>query len=339
MNFPIRRSNMNPFLSTLILLAGLTQVSGSASGATGVENAVPVSRSTSQPALLQPPQKTTTTITTGDTLIGEPFLPDQAQDNVLVVPAPDLPAQSIADLAEDLTVMCRIFDKSAPSARTSFTYADQGNALRYVMGPQGRGTQALYLDGYGALFFIHVDYPLAPTEPQEPAQAKTTEPADSVWSQTVKEMSGQPANEPQTAPKAEAYDPQKVEALKKTLIKTLAHTSNIRMRRPQDVVTLVAGALDDNRSWGTWGQLGSRTSGRSYGTQRGQPGRGSVKGAASSASTLLVMRVTKADVDAFAKGQLTLAQFTEKVQVISSPNGQTAPAAPATPPTPIGTRR
>ena len=39
------------------------------------------------------------------------------------------------------------------------------------------------------------------------------------------------------------------------------------------------------------------------------------------------MRVTKADVDAFAKGQLTAAQFTEKVQIlISTPVNSGAPA-------------
>jgi hypothetical protein len=46
------------------------------------------------------------------------------------------------------------------------------------------------------------------------------------------------------------------------------------------------------------------------------------------------MRVTKADVDAFAKGQLTAAQFTEKVQTLSTPVSSAAPAAPQPAPTP-----
>ena len=96
--------------------------------------------------------------------------------------------------------MCRIFDKSVPAAGSSvgFAYGDRADSLRWVIGQQGRGTQGLYLDGYGALFFLRVDYPLVPTEKEETAQAKAKDPADSVWSQTVREMSGQPGDEPQS---------------------------------------------------------------------------------------------------------------------------------------------
>ena len=336
---------MNAFLSTVVLLAGLTQASS------GVATQPSDSSVTTSRAPLAIPEQasnpqvvTSTVIRSGDSFIGEPLWPAQAQENVLVVPTPDLAAESLADLTEDLTVMCRIFDKSLPAtyAATSTMYGmygEPGTVFHYSPGRQSRQAQALYLDGYGALFFVHVGYPLVPAEPQPQSQAKTPESVDTVWSQTVQEMSGQPGDEQQTARRAQTFDPRKVENLKETLIKTLVHTANLRMRRPQDVVTLVVGAWDDNRSGGLWGQVGVRTgTSRSWGKLGQLEATGAKATARTSAAGLLVLRVTKADVDAFAKGQLTLAQFTEKVQILSLPTGPGAPAASKTAPAPVSSR-
>jgi hypothetical protein len=323
---------MNLLLSTLVLVAGLTQ---SSSGTASSQNLYQLSTSPGSP------QVVTSTVTTNeDSLTGEPFLPAQAQETVLVVPTPDLPAESVAELTEDLAVMCRIFDKSlAPTrASTGFANGNRGDVFRYSFGQQAQGTQGLYLDGYGALFFVPVDYPLVPTEPQEPSEAKAKESADTVWSATVKEMSGQPGEDQQAARSAQTYDPRKVENVKKAAIKTLAHTSNIRMRRPQDVITLVLGALDDSRA----------SSYRRYGTASRStpaaapmlPGAGKPQPATRNpTAAFLVMRVTKADVDAFAKGQLTAAQFTEKVQTISAPIPSGVALAPQPAPTPASAAR
>ncbi len=130
------------------------------------------------------------------------------------------------------------------------------------------------------------------------------------------------------------YDSQRVENLKKTLIKTLAHASNIRMRRPQDVITLVVGALDETRSWGPGRRPGPMTGGGgSWSTLTlGQPEAGSARAAVRNpAGALLVLRVTKADVDALAKGQLTPAQFAEKVQSLWAPLDQGTPETEASP--------
>ena len=329
---------MNRLVSILIVLAGLTQASSGAavvpqpSGSVNVP--IPVS-----PVVSSNVYTPIDNVSAPIDIVTDPFLPEQGQENVLVVPTADLPAENQAELTEDLSVMCRIFDKSLPAADVSvgFAYGDRADSLRWVMAQQGRGAQGLYLDGYGALFFLRVDYPLAPTEKPDAAQAKPKEPADSVWSQTVREMSGQPGDEPQGARNAPAYDAQKVENLKKTLLKTLAHASNIRLRRSLDVITLVVGALDDNRG-GIYGRL------RSTGTARSAIRPGVAAGTAQPAArkpsaALLVMRVTKADVDAVAKGQLTPAQFAEKVQVLFSPTGFPTPATSATGPTPVGTRR
>jgi hypothetical protein len=323
---------MNPLVSILITLAAWT---GASSGV-----AVVPQQSASTNVSMSVSPVVSSNVSTSFNMIGDPFLPEQAEENVLVVPTPDLPAESQAELTEDLSVMCRIFDKSLPAAGSSvgFAYGDRGDSLRWVIGQQSRGTQGLYLDGYGALFFLRVDYPLAPTQKEDAGQAKPKEPVDSVWSQTVREMTGQPQDEPQGAHNAPAYDAQKVENLKKTLVKTLAHASNIRLRRPQDAITLVVGALDDVRV-----SAHGRSRSAGWGTAKTSPVRPGAAPAPAAirnpATAMLILRVTKADVDAFAKSQLSLAQFTEKVHVLFSPGVSDVPATSATGPAPAGTRR
>ncbi len=322
---------MSPLVSTLIVLAGLT----------GASSGIAVRQQSSQPTSVPIPVApvAASTVSLSGDIIGDPFLPEQAQENVLVVPTPDLPAENQAELTEDLSIMCRIFDRSVPAAGGSvgFAYGDRADSLRWVIGQQSRGTQGLYLDGYGALFFLRVDYPLAPTEKQDAGQAKPKESADSVWSQTAREMSGQPGDEPQSARNAPAYDAQKVENLKKTLVKTLAHASNIRLRRPQDAITLVVGALDDVRM-SAYGR--SRSAGWGATTiSPVRPGAKPLSAARNPTAALLILRATKADVDAFAKNQMMLGEFTQKVQVLFSPGVSSVPETSATGPTPVGTRR
>ncbi|MCU0916187.1 MAG: hypothetical protein MUC88_16735 [Planctomycetes bacterium] len=335
---------MNLLLATLILLAGATGTSSSDSaqiyGSPGlvVSNTVGVST----PRL---PQNGVSMVY-DDGLPGQFALPEQGHDNVLVVPAPDLPAESVAELTEDMTIMCRIFDKSVPLSRPGTTiglaYGERNDIFRYAFGEQTGAAQGLYLDGYGALFFLRVDYPLLPPEPAPPQPA---EPVDSVWSQTIREMTGQQNDDTQDTRGAPAYDAQRVESLKKTLIQTLAHAGNIRVRRPQDFVTLVVGPLDDGRAYGY-----SRSPRTRFGSMS-SAGRGAVGGSTSgrraaddlsTAPALMVLRTAKADIDAFARGRLTVAQFTEKVQILWSgpcasertePQGR-PPAATTAPVTP-----
>ena len=107
---------------------------------------------------------------------------------------------------------------------------------------------------------------------------------------------------------------------------------------------MVVGPLDDSRAYGyaraletRLGSMYSSGSGADAAHTRGRrPARG-----APVPAPVMIMRAGKADIDAFARGQLTAAQFTEKVEILWSrpggnerkePQGQ-SPAAP-TPGTP-----
>jgi hypothetical protein len=238
---------------------------------------------------------------------------EQAARTILVVPGPDLPADGLTAITEDMAVMCRILDQATAPILMST------DALKVFDPFSGRamrdrpGTQGLYLDGYGALFFIQATFPLVPSSSeQEPAKAEPS--TDPVWSRAVDELRGSPQKQPQPVPQ---YEAQKVETLKTALIKSLRHATNLRVRGPQDTLTVVITV---------WGGAGYAFV---YTPDQQGPARFEPTGIDTSA--VLVLRTTKADVDALAKGDLAPEQFAAKVQVLRSwTNSGREPAASTT---------
>jgi hypothetical protein len=240
-------------------------------------------------------------------------------------------ASRVAQITEDMTVMCRILDKVAAPTQTS-RYAVRINGMTRMFGNEESRTQGLYLAGYGALFFVPVDLPLRPPQQEQP-QPQGEPTADPVWSQTVEELRGSPADGQRTAAPTQAYDAQKVENLKATLIKSLRHAANLRLASAQDLITLVVGPQDARvRLYATSPSNVATTTGRARGrssTLRSEVG--SVGRAPQDLSSVLILRVSKADVDAFAKGEIPAGAFAEKVQTLWS----WANRGSVEPPTPV----
>jgi hypothetical protein len=261
-----------------------------------------------------------------------------ALQTVLVVPGPDPKPENLASVTEDLMVMCRIFDKALyPAARATraSAYVRQGDRalLGRLFAEQAGRTQGLYLDGYGAVFFVQVDFPLvAPAQQKQEPQPQ--EPADRVWSQTVGEIRGQqePRDADQVGP---AYDAQKVENLKANLIRTLRHAANLRVR-PQDQITVVVGS-ENQASTGTVHQrlqyLYQGSLGRRAFVAPSNAGRTDYPSRDPAAT--FVLRAGKSDLDALAAGKMTAEQFDAKVATLWSWAQPQAPQSPSTqPPTP-----
>ncbi len=268
----------------------------------------------------------------GDQVLLTGDLEDQARQSVLVVPGPDLKPETLAAITEDLTVMCRILDKTLyPGKRGAGAsiYLKRPGSLGSLFLPQTGRTQGLYLDGYGALFFVQVDFPLI-APPEQKQEAKPDESVDQVWSQTVNEVRGQ--EEPRDAVKGgPAYDARRVENLKATLIKTLRHAANLRVR-PEDQVTLVVGsqgpATGSGKEHFSWFYSQQHWS---VGPTKNRTGPDNP---VPDPAATLVLRVSKADVDALSAGKLTADQFAPKVQVLwaaAQPQAQEPQAPPATP--------
>lgn len=109
----------------------------------------------------------------------------------------------------------------------------------------------------------------------------------------------------------EKYDAEKVEKLKTTLIKTLKHAANIRgLKADESAVLTVTGKAGESARSDT--RLYSRGD-RELVITETDTGTGS-------SSTVLVIRVKKSDIDAFADGTLSFDQFSQKTQLISYPS-------------------
>jgi hypothetical protein len=235
---------------------------------------------------------------------------DRLLRTVFVVPGPDLAAEGIAQISEDLAVMCRIFDKAAVWAKGPGTVPVDVSGVE--ISPYLILTQALYLDGYGAIFFLPVDFPLAASQQEEEPKAEPS--SDPLWSQTAGELRGVP---PQSArPSSLQYNERKVENLKAALIGTLRHAANLRTRRAEDAVAIVIATRlnqTDRRGW-VFGPSAAARYGEPFAQQQ------VVVPAIASPDlpTVLILRAIKADVDALAKGSLSQEQFAGKVQILKS---------------------
>jgi hypothetical protein len=239
---------------------------------------------------------------------------DRTLQTVFVVPGPNLAPEGIAQISEDLAVMCRIFNKATIWAdrmgpgEISKTIPVDVSGVE-ISQPRIL-TQGLYLDGYGAIFFLPVDFPLAP--PQEQAASNAEPSGDPLWSQTANELRGAP---PQSLrPSTSQYNAQKVENLKTALIGTLRHAANLRTRRAEDAITIVIATR--------LGQADRRelifAPNNPYGDMYSQQQTLAPADSSPDVPTMLILRTTKSDVDALAQGGLSQEQFAQRVRLLKS---------------------
>jgi hypothetical protein len=232
-----------------------------------------------------------------------------------------------------MTVMARIVDKQLGQQQPG-----QGWSYGDFLGQSTSTAQTMYLQGYGVLFLRKVDFPLTPppTVQQEEKETKE-ENADPVWEQTRRDLYEPQGDRRRKVERPEEkYDAEKVENLKTNIIKSLKHAANIQSLRPDESVTIAvtgggesAGAAfgpvistnqvvvtsKDKKTTGIVTpkvQTGPGMGG--YGVGYGMGGTGD---SGFSLPVVLIMRAKKVDIDAFAKGELDLDRFRQRVQVFT----------------------
>jgi hypothetical protein len=257
-----------------------------------------------------------------------------------VIPKDEADAKSIGESQEDMNIMAHILDKVATSP--------DGKSRR-AMGIPVRvpfdigGSRNLYIDGYGAIFFVNVGYPL--TAPPVLSDKPETKPeAPSEWDEARRELY-QPGLE---APKgdfefklfesdlqaAEPYDADRVEQLQKGLVESLKNASHLRCLKSHETVTVVINGrgpgapkkvVVTRRSSSSSGNGNSNSNGGGggggFGSTGGQPnvayvGRASGP-APESRGNQMLLRASKSDIEAFAGGKLSYDEFRKKVTVLN----------------------
>ncbi|MBP8304470.1 MAG: hypothetical protein KBE04_10125 [Phycisphaerae bacterium] len=239
-------------------------------------------------------------------------------DRAWIVPSGEMKPDDMASIQEDMAVMSRILDKALDQADVG--RAETGVFIGYelMMGGYGGAPsmptgRSMFLAGYGALFRIDVDFPLAgPVEQpkQEPAVDK-----DPTWSQARREIY-EPDSEDSKRDDKDQYRPEKVDALKKALIESLRHASNIRALQATDKVVILVSGRTKGSSGPVFNYLESGNTKRKLVLTTGTATHGHATTGGSPATTL-VMQARKSDIDALAAGTLTLEQLQQKVLMTS----------------------
>ncbi len=241
-----------------------------------------------------------------------PVWPRSGSGAVLVIPAAQMKLEDLATITEDMNVMSRIFDTKLSQARLTTRGSWPGFDPLAALGRSSGAIEAIYLEGYGALFLMKVNVLLSP--PPETQQEKETEEEDTdpLWTQMRQEMYAPQENRRRRTDRPEEkYDAEKVEDLKETLIKTLKHAANIRALKPDESVILTV--------IGKAGQPATSAIERLYdeGHSIHILTNALVTKGVFSLPTVLTIRAKKADIDAFANGTLIFNQFSQKILLLS----------------------
>ncbi|MHC4519611.1 MAG: hypothetical protein ACYTAS_13560, partial [Planctomycetota bacterium] len=223
-----------------------------------------------------------------------------AAQAVLVVPSQQMPAASLSELTADLDVMCAVLDQALGDAGVK-TRSWGPHVNRYR-----RGTRSLYLPGFGALFLVEVEFPLAP--PPTTEQPTDEETTDAVWVQVRNSMRSQPTRSRSAPRRTQAqYDDLKVQSLNRTLRRAMRHCANLRHLGPDEQIVAVAIEAGQARSPVRYLYTGDR-----YSTYKTLVGT-----AAAGPAHVLTIQAIKKDIDALADGQLGTADFQQRVKTLS----------------------
>lgn len=236
----------------------------------------------------------------------------------LVLPSAEMEPQSIATATEDLNIMARIFEKALPG-RDSNKPERRAMGIAIFSGAGSGAIRNLYLEGYGALFFLEVRFPLLPP-PNKQEQDKPKEPTSSAWEEARSELYNPRgprgdgfAWKGLTRGDAEEYDADQVEQLKESLLEAFRHTTHIRAVKPDESISVVVSGGESGRidvvRFGRGGDARELLAERAnsdvrFNRRSSNPGE-----------SVLLIRARKADVDALAKGKIDLEQFKQKALI------------------------
>jgi hypothetical protein len=233
-------------------------------------------------------------------------------------------ASAIGAMEEDLAVMTHIIDRAVDRVGEDVPDA-LGVKLVYTSG--GRSVRALYLDGFGPLIMVKVNFPVhAPTTTETKAPDKQE---NSEWEQVRNSLYGGSRGTMSAGGSSSGvpYDAGRVDTLKKHLITALKEASNMKGVKPEESVSVtVFGSPAAVGSESGFGEGGGRSGGNylkpnkedvSY--QRGIAAANLELVRTTMQGTVLTLRAKKSDIDAAAKGSLDEDAFTKKVTVNTYP--------------------
>ncbi|MFC1765819.1 hypothetical protein ACFL6U_27550 [Planctomycetota bacterium] len=254
----------------------------------------------------------------------------RGRENVIVIPEADINADAYAATLEDMKVMAHVLDSSltrytADQPRIGGVLADFGDFFS-----SGHETESIYLEGYGAMFLMTVDFPLSPPSGAlaEPVDVNGTT-IDTTWERARQNVLSPDPYSPTNVGQDRAFDTDRIEEMKKELVRSLKHATNIRyLPADEHIIVRLSSVAEigvreqttfQYESRGFSGGGGGGYSGGFGGGFGGSMGMGQVGSSgnhASSPASVLVIRTRKSEVDAFAQGKIDFEAFYRQVTIV-----------------------
>jgi len=157
-----------------------------------------------------------------------------------VIPDTDVKPEELDAITQDLLVMSHILDERFKESRTiKGVFTDFGD----FFGRGNRATEAIYMQGYGALFLMEVNFAFSPRfTSQDQKDEETAEQVDPTWQRARQQIFSPKAPRPGMPGFSEQGSGLvKFDQIKKELIETLKHAANIRNLTPDEwiIVTVI----------------------------------------------------------------------------------------------------
>jgi len=252
----------------------------------------------------------------------------QRSARALIIPKDGSDAKSLGEVEEDLGLMAHILDKAVSSGDK----AARAMGIAVISKFPGLTTtpQNLYIEGHGAIFLLNVNYPLVPP-PAKADKEETKEPENNEWEEARRELArpskGQAGGDPFVIfeerfsadaawngkfPAAE-YDADKVEDLKKDVITALKNAANIRRLKSDELITVVISGAEAGAATKTFKAAPAKPGNAKNERLVARVSSGERERVSDGAK--MIIRVRKADTEAFQNGKLDFDAFRKKVTV------------------------
>lgn len=248
----------------------------------------------------------------------------------LILPGPGASAEDLGQTEQDLAVMHKLLRKAAQPEDATH------NGFRFSWGDfrlgDGRDLDSMYLGGYGAVFLLEVDYPLAALPRAGETASKPKQPEDPAWERAQRELAAENGGAADSqalvvgddSGAETAYDAERVGGLVHRLTEALKHARNLKTLKPDERVVIQVTGAGDHESGAAMGDfqvLSDDFSGGSKVITIGGGARHNKEGGGRHRPSTLTIEAHKGLIDDYAAGRMDSAEFSRRVTVTVRENG------------------
>ena len=221
----------------------------------------------------------------------------------LVIASSEITPGVINECNEDLNIMAKLLDDAmADDHADVVTGRAMGIPVNLNLAGRAGRERHLYVDGYGAIFEIPVQFFLSP-----PSNVKSDpgpkSSKSSAWDAARRELYAQPGDNVDLTPENDphfAYSAERVDSLKQSILKALANAANFRHLKPNERITVVLLSPGESKVF--------------VSPSAGGPGQPAAFPAKSPGTTLTIS-VKKSDADELAAGKINENDFRKRAAI------------------------